>query len=145
MVEEGVKNKVKTELGYMKEGAKVLPKVLVKKGKKWFKDQVEAAKEKARIEREVEKEAKEAELAAYKEERIKQAKLRGAAKAKKGTTGARGVMGELGKIGDSMSVSSLLGMEEVQGEPKKDKLSVGGYLLSGLGENEKKKKENQGD
>lgn len=135
-----VTEKVKKELGFIKKGAKVLPRVIAKKSKQWFKDQVKIAREKARMEREIEKEARKAELAAYKEERIKQAKIRGIAKGKKRTLGARGTLAELGKIGDRMSVGSILGLGEVQEKGKKGELSASDYLFSGLGEKKKKKK-----
>lgn len=131
--------KVKKELGYMKKGAKLLPRVIGRKSKQWFKGQVEAAREQARIERQVEKEAREAELAAYKEERIEQAKLKGIAKGKRQTRGVRGTLAELGKIGDRMSVGDMIGLGDVQEKGKKVKtMSASDYMFGGLGQKEKK-------
>jgi len=137
---KSIKTKIKTELGFMKRGAAVLPKVIAKKGKLWMKGQVEAARERGRIEREAEKIARKAEEAAYREERIKQAKIRGKARAKKGVKGARGVLAELGHIGDSMSVGSMIGMEDVQEKAKRGSMSPSDFLFSGFGEKKKKKK-----
>lgn len=139
--EKSLKGKSTFSLENMKKGAKVLPSVIAKKGKEWIKGQVEAAKERAKIEKELEKEVKAAELAAYKAEAIKQAKIRGKAKAKKGTTGARGALAELGEIGDSLSVGGILGIGDAKETSKKGKLSVSNYLFSGLG----KKKKEEGD
>lgn len=146
---KSITGKIKTELGYMKKGAKILPRVLAKKSKEWMKTQVEAAKEKARIEREIEAAAKAAETEAYKVEAIRQAKIKGAKRAKKGRTGWRGALQEVGAIGDSLSLGGVLGVEtgkkservvsrsEIKGLGDID---AGSYLMSGLGEKKKKKK-----
>jgi len=134
----GLKKKIKEEVGYMKKGAKILPKVLAKKGKEWFKTQVEAAREQAKAEREIRKAARAAEREAFKEESVRQAKIRGIEKAKKGKAGWRGALQELGAVGDSMSVGKMLGVEP----SKKETVipSAGSYLMGGLGEKKKKKK-----
>lgn len=146
---EGIKVKIKTELGYMKKGVKVLPKVVLKKGKQWVKSQIQAAKESAKLEREIGAAAKAAERKAYKSAAIKQAKLRGIAKAKERKTGWRGQLQEVGEIGDRMSVGKMLGVEtgkkpekvvrrsEVEGLAG---MSASDFLFSGLGKEKKKKK-----
>jgi hypothetical protein len=142
-----VKAKIKTELGYMKKGAKILPKVLAKKGKQWVKAQVQAAKERAKAEREIEAAAKAAEREAYKTEAIRQAKLRGRLKAKKGRAGWRGALQEVGEIGERMSLGGVLGVETKKPERVVRRsemeglagMSSSSYLFSGLGKKKKKK------
>jgi len=149
--EESLKGKLKIELGYIKEGAKVLPKVVVKKGKEWIKKQVQAAKESAELEREIEAAAKAAEKDAYKAEAIKQAKIRGIERAKKRKAGWREQLQEVGAIGDRLSVSKIVGLETEKAEKESENvvrraevdgladISVSDFLFSGLREKKKKK------
>ena len=146
---KSIKGKLKTELGYMKKGAKILPKVLARKGKEWVKSQVEAARERARMEKEIEAAAKAAEKESYKAEAIRQAKIRGMEKAKKGRAGWRGALQDIGDIGESMSVGGMLGIKPEKKQPRKvvsrdeikglGQIDAGSYIMSGLGEKKKKK------
>ena len=147
---KSIKAKVKTELGYMKKGAKILPKVLARKGKEWVKSQVEAARERAKAEREIEAAAKAAEKEAYKAEAVRKAKIRGRVKARKGRAGWRGALQEIGEVGESLSVGGMLGLEPEKKQPSKvvsrtelqglGQIDAGSYIMSGLDGKKKKQK-----
>lgn len=131
----GLKEKVKTELGYMKKGAKVLPKVVGKKVTGWAKGQYEAAKQRAILEREIEAEAKKAEREAYKEERIKIAREDAVKRARKKASG-KGILAQLGEAGERMSLSDLIGSGGGKGIG--DVGSTSDYIFSGFGQQKKK-------
>jgi uncharacterized protein YgiM (DUF1202 family) len=132
----GVKEKLKRELGFMKKGAKVLPKVVGQKAKGWVKGQYEAAKERAILEKQIEAEAKKAEAEAYKEERIRLAKVQAQKRARSKAAG-KGLLAQLGEAGERMSLSNLLGVPEgKQGSQSMD--GAGSYIMSGLEQPKKK-------
>lgn len=133
----GVTEKVKREIGYMKRGAKILPKIVGQKAKGWAKGQWEAAKQRAILEKEIEAEGKKAEVAAYKEEAIRQARIRGEARAKKKVAG-KGILAQLGEAGERMSLGSLLGVPEGK-NGSQDMGSPSDYVFSGLGKTQTKK------
>ena len=126
----GFKEKIKREFGYMKVGAKVLPSVAAKKAKGWVKGQLEAAKQRAILEREIDREANVAEAAAYKEERIKQARIRGGQKAMQRASGQGGILAQLGAAGERMNVSDMLGLST--GKKSQEMGSPSDYLFSGM-------------
>lgn len=136
-----LKEKIKREASYMKKGARVLPKAIGKKVKTWSKEQFEAAKQRAAVEREIEQEAKKVEQQAYRTERLKQAKLRAVEKAKLRASGKGGIFAQLGEVGERLSTADLLGFSEVKGIGESPLGGVKGIgknpLLDGLGEKKK--------
>lgn len=103
----GLKEKVKRELGYMKLGAKRLPKAASKKITGWAKGQYQAAKERAILERRIETEARKAETEAYEEERIRLAKIEARKRARRKAAG-RGILAQLGEAGERMGTSNYM-------------------------------------
>lgn len=143
----GVKERVKKELGYMKKGAKVLPKVVAKKGKEWLGDQIVAAKERAAEEKKIAKAVHAAETEAYKVERIQKARERGMARARKGGKGGSGIAEMLGfgsnvlapekrtvKEGKRLIGSNNLGLANID---------IGGHIMGDLGKKSVKKKKKE--
>lgn len=128
-----IKAKMSRELGYMKKGAKLLPRVVAKKGKKWLKGQIQAARERAKADEAMRKKVAAAERAAYEAEAVLQAKARGKARAKRGVRpfGVAEILGFEGlseKAKPKPLREDLLGLGEID---------TGSYLMSGL---RKKKK-----
>lgn len=125
-----MKKKIKTELGYMGKGAKVVGKVAAKKGKAWLKAQIAEAKEQSRIAGETRKAVQAAELQAFRKESVKQATIRGKQKAQaRARAGSR-----------PFSVAGILGFEEMQKGQGKG-LGASEYLFGGLGKKGPKKEE----
>ena len=124
---KGLRAKIKTELGFMKKGAKVLPKVVAKKGKGWLKGQIAASRERAREQREIDMITGEVEQAAYRKESILEAKRKGKARAREKSTG---------KGRRSGGIAELLGFQDLMGfgqDGKQPKRTAQRNELSGLG------------
>lgn len=126
--------RLKEEAHYIKVGAKVLPSVAGKKIKEYAKGKFAEAKEQARLQKEVEAEAKKAEREAYREELIVQAKARGTARGKS-KVGKGGLLAQLGEIGNRINIAGDLGLDLGSGESG----SSSGFLFEGLGEPKKKR------
>lgn len=124
---KGLKARIKTEIGYMKKGAKVLPKVVAKKGKTWLKNQVEASRARRAEQEEIDMIAKEAEAMAYRKEKFIQAKKRGQRKAREEFAG------KPTKKGSGGGIAEMLGFEEFAGFGKQAKQPVRQNELSNMG------------
>jgi hypothetical protein len=130
------KGRVRTELGYMTKGAKVLPHVVGQKVKAsaraWWEEKKEEGRQMKLAEREARLAEKQAEREAYKEAMVTQARQRGIAKAKKRAAGggAGGWLQQLGEAGQRMSVAEGIGLDT------KGAISAGesafGYQFQGL-------------
>lgn len=121
---KGLRAKIKTELSFMKKGAKVLPKVVAKKGKGWLKGQIAASRERAREQREIDMITGEVEQAAYRKESILEAKRKGKARARGESTG---------KGRRSGGIAELLGFEDLVGFGSPSKQPARKSELFGLG------------
>lgn len=115
----------------MRKGAKVLPNVLGKKLKGWISNGWQEYKENVRLKQQARVIEDEAEKTAYKEELMKQAKIRGV---EKGKRRARGSSRESG-------IAEMLGFNDfVEGSKKEgDALGCSTFLFEGLGKKEKEK------
>jgi hypothetical protein len=135
----GLKKRLKEEAHFIKLGAKALPKAVGQKAKGWAKGQFEAAKQRAIMEKEIDVEAKKAEAEAYKEERIKLAKVKAIERARQRAKGGSGILAQLGEAGERMSLSDLLGVPEGK-QGSQEMGSPNDYIFSGLGQKKKKRR-----
>jgi hypothetical protein len=134
--------KAKRELGFMKKGAKVLPKVIAQKAKGWAVGQYAAAKERAQFEKQLEEEAKKAEQQAYKTARIKQAQEKGRQAGEKKASGGSGILASFRDAGERLNMSDILGFQEPSVSPQQAKtqaqkspiMDTGSVLFEGLGD-----------
>lgn len=145
---KGLRAKIKTEFGFMKKGAKVLPRVVATKGKGWLKGQIAASRERAREQKEIDMIAGEVEQAAYRKEMVIQAKLKGKRRARGESTGS-------GKGRRSGGIAELLGFEDLMGfgqdgkQPKRTtqrseisslgNIDIGGHILGDFAKKKKKR------
>lgn len=121
----GLKEKVKTELGYIGKGAKALPKVAGKKIKEAAEAKWKEYKEEQKFQREIEAEARTAAKEVYKKERKKaliaqaKEKARQEAQKKRGGTGFRGALATLGEVGKRLETHDITGLGDLNAGSKK--------------------------
>jgi len=144
----GFKARVKTELGYMKAGAKVLPKAVGEKVKAsaraWWEEKKEEGRQMRQAEQEAKLAEKEAEREAYKVEMVAQARQRGVAKAKKRAAGggSGGWLKQLGEAGQRLSVADSIGLDTKGAVAAGE--SAFGYQFQGLEKPVRRQRQNGG-